>query len=58
MIFKTVSGSGNTVSGRAQLHKESILKATAATRGQVCKVCFHRAIPEIIFLHLVMCAVF
>jgi len=30
MIFKTVSGSGTIVSRSAELHKESISKATAA----------------------------
>jgi hypothetical protein len=46
MIFKTVSGSGTIVSWSSQLHKESILKATAATGVQVSKFCIRRAIPE------------
>jgi hypothetical protein len=46
-IFKTASGSGRLVSRRAQLHKESILKATAAASARVSKFCFHSSIPRI-----------
>ena len=52
MIFKTVSGSGTNVSQSAQLHKESISKATPAASPQISKFCFHRAIPGIKLSHL------
>ena len=38
MIFKTVSGSGTIVSLSAQLHKQSISKATAEASAQVSTV--------------------
>jgi hypothetical protein len=54
MIFKTVSGSGTIVSWSAELHQESVSKATAATSAQVSKFCSLRAIPGIKLLHLIV----
>jgi hypothetical protein len=51
--FQDLFNSGTIVSLSAQLHKESILKATAAASGQVRKFYFHRAIPGIKLSHLV-----
>jgi hypothetical protein len=51
--FKTVSGSGTIVSRSTFLHKESILKATAAASAHVSKLCFHRAVPGIKLSHIV-----
>jgi hypothetical protein len=50
-IFKTVSSSGTNISQSAQLHKESISKATAAASAQVSKFRFHRAILRIKLSH-------
>jgi hypothetical protein len=52
-IFRTVFGSGTIVSRSAELHKESVSRATAAASEQISKFCFHRAIPGIQLLHLV-----
>jgi hypothetical protein len=49
----TVSGSGTIVSQSAQLHKESISKATAAASAEVNKFCFHGVIPGIKLQHYV-----
>jgi hypothetical protein len=42
--FKTVSGSGTIISRSAQLHNESISKATAAASAHISNFFFHRAI--------------
>jgi hypothetical protein len=52
-IFQTVSDSGAIVSRSAQLHKESVSKATAAASAQIGKFCFHSPIPGIKLSHRV-----
>ena len=51
--FSRLSSSGTIVSPSADLHKESISKATAAASAQLSKFCFHRAILGIKLSHLV-----
>jgi hypothetical protein len=51
-IFNTVSGRGTFASRSAQLHKESIPKATKAPSAQVCKFFFHRTTLEIKLTHV------
>jgi len=56
--FQDCFGSGTIVSRSAQLHKESISKATAAVSAQVSKFYFHRTIPGIKLSHHVFRATF
>jgi hypothetical protein len=55
--LRTVSDSGIIVSPSAQLHEESISKATAAISVQVrSKVCFHKAFRVIDFPQMALCS--